>query len=98
MINPISSQSNIANLFAAQTPAKAAGAAAAPAPYSPMKEKVEAAGQETKESSAIKASETMHALASLESSQSLGTPSASIAVNTQSVTQAWSNRLWTGGS
>ena len=97
MINPIGSSSNISSLLAAQTPTKA-GSAAAQAAYSPMKEKIEGAGMEMKESAGMKASETMHALASLESAQTLATPAANAGISTQATTQAWSNRLWTGGS
>ena len=97
MIHPIGNPANISSLFAAQTPTKA-GSAAAQAAYSPMKEKIEGAGMEIKESAGMKAAETMHALASLESAQTLATPAAHAAISTQAVTQAWSNRLWTGGS
>ena len=108
MVSPISSQSNIASLVAAQVsskpekaaqaPAKAqnapANAAPAPAqvtaPYSPIKEKLETASQETKESANVKASEALRNLANAETAHASAAkaPENQI-VNTQQVVQAY---------
>ena len=97
MINPVSGQSNISSMYPAQTSTNVANTAA-PAVFSPMKERLESAGADAKENLSVRASEVMHNLANAETSQLLSSATTNSAIVTQAVTQQWSSRLWTGGS